>query len=226
MDEHLKHGIVYPTSEPTHRKSAIILDENHILAPGAILYDAFKTDRAIWKILQPSLLLYKIIDVSTAANVNTLQTAQFNVILKNRKLLEKFDARILFIFNSNSVSDSINTVMNGFKLIDSQISSTYDKHEQHIDIMPMLLSSFVILKLQHTHGFASEISKNLIIGMERFSKLDKITCISAPFGNESFLGTVNTGTISNIIGQNNCLFVASMPLVFGCEGAPVYNQYR
>lgn len=229
MDEILKHGIVYPTSETTNRKSAIILDQNHILAPGSILYDSLKNDRAIWKIVQSRLKIYKIIDVSADLNIKTLKKTRFNVILKNKKnVLEKFDAKIVYIFNSNSVSDSINMVMNGFKLIDSQILPQNDKNEG-IDILQLLLSSFVILKLQNNHSFSLncqiKITKNLI-GHEKLSKLDKITCISTPFGNESFFGTINEGTISNIIGHNNCLIVASMPLVFGCEGAPVYDKYR
>lgn len=228
MDEILKHGIVYPTSEPTYRKSAIILDQNHILAPGSILYDSLKNDREIRKIIQSSLLIYKIIDVSADSNVRPLKLTRFNVIIRNQKLLEKFDARILYIFNSNSVSDSINMVMNGFKLIDSQILPENDKHED-FDILQLLLSSFVILKLQNINSFSLICEKKLhkkLISHEKLSKLDKITCISTPFGNESFFGTINEGTISNIIGQNNCLIVASIPLVFGCEGAPLYDKFR
>lgn len=228
MEEILKHGIVYPTSEPTYRKSAIILDRSHILAPGSILFDSLKNNRGIWKIVQSNLLIYQIIEVSAYSNVKTLQLTRFNVILRNKNCLEKFDARILYIFNSNSVSDSINMVMNGFKLIDSQILPPNDKYED-TDILQLLLSSFVILKLQNNHSFSLtceiKITKNLI-SHEKLCKLDKITCISTPFGNESFFGTVNEGTISNITGQNNCLIVASMPLVFGCEGAPVYDKYR
>lgn len=228
MDGILKHGIVYPTSESTYRKSAIILDQCHILAPGSILYDSLKSDREIWKIVQSKLLNYKIIDVSADSNVKTLKSTRFNVILRNQNILEKFDARILYVFNSNSVSDSINMVMNGFKLIDSQILPQNDKYE-NIDILHLLLSSFVILKIQDNRSFSLtceiKVTKNLI-SHEKLSKLDKITCISTPFGNESFFGTVNEGTISNIIGQNNCLIVASMPLAFGCEGAPVYDKYR
>lgn len=71
--------------------------------------------------------------------------------------------------------------------------------------------------------------KNEDIGIFRMNtvkKLENLESISTPFGNECFLNTINVGKVANIFGDNNCLLVASMPLVFGCEGGAIYSSTK
>lgn len=65
-----------------------------------------------------------------------------------------------------------------------------------------------------------------ILRMNNIRKLENLESISTPFGNECFLNTINVGKVANIFGDNNCLLVASMPLVFGCEGGAIYNASK
>lgn len=72
-------------------------------------------------------------------------------------------------------------------------------------------------------------SQNEDIGIFRMNsirKLENLESISTPFGNECFINTINVGKVANIFGDNNCLLVASMPLVFGCEGGAIYNSSK
>lgn len=65
-----------------------------------------------------------------------------------------------------------------------------------------------------------------ILRLNGVRKLENLESISTPFGNECFLNTINVGKVANIFGDNNCLLVASMPLVFGCEGGAIYNSSK
>lgn len=65
-----------------------------------------------------------------------------------------------------------------------------------------------------------------ILRMNGVRKLENLESISTPFGNECFLNTINVGKVANIFGDSNCLLVASMPLVFGCEGGAIYNSSK
>lgn len=65
-----------------------------------------------------------------------------------------------------------------------------------------------------------------ILRLNMVKKMENLESISTPFGNECFLNTINAGKVANIFGDNNCLLVASMPLVFGCEGGAIYNSSR
>lgn len=124
------------------------------------------------------------------------------------------------------------------------------------DLHKLLLSSFVILILSpHKIGASeepylpSDILFNIMnddndidsnaktrstqstedIGILRLStvrKMENLESFSTPFGNECFLNTINVGKVANIFGDNNCLLVASMPLVFGCEGGAIYNSSK
>lgn len=124
------------------------------------------------------------------------------------------------------------------------------------DLHKLLLSSFVILILSpHQIGaneklyLSSDILYNIMndetdigandqtrfaqstedIGILRLNtvkKMENLESFSTPFGNECFLNTINVGKVANIFGDNNCLLVASMPLVFGCEGGAIYNSSK
>lgn len=65
-----------------------------------------------------------------------------------------------------------------------------------------------------------------ILRLNTVKKMENLESISTPFGNECFLNTINSGKVANIFGDNNCLLVASMPLVFGCEGGAIYNSAK
>lgn len=54
-------------------------------------------------------------------------------------------------------------------------------------------------------------------------RLDRIATVTTPFGNEVFFGALNEGSVANVFGRNDCVFVASQHLAAGCEGGAVYN---
>lgn len=124
------------------------------------------------------------------------------------------------------------------------------------DLHKLLLSSFVILLLSpydiddsEKAYLSSDILLNImnddaerelgvkprfkqksenvgILQLNSVKKMENLESISTPFGNECFLNTINVGKVANIFGDNHCLLVASMPLVFGCEGGAIYNSSK
>ena len=52
---------------------------------------------------------------------------------------------------------------------------------------------------------------------------DPVAVISTPFKNLTLFNTYSQGVISNVFGENNCVFLIDVKLSIGCEGSPVFS---
>lgn len=245
MSSMTDHGIIYANADPSNRKSSIIFHNKFILAPGTILTKI--TSTKVRKNIHSHLLTHKLIDSSANSKWKEIRNETYSVIHEDkRKQLQKSSATIAFIFNCKNISESIDSLLDGFQpdLNDGSITHSHDYDD---NLAKVLISCFVILKLGSDTS-AAEIPYHIVnwigsvttaatavpinnrqnehstLAFRRINKLDKIASVSTPFANESFFKTINIGHIANIFGIQNCLLIATVPLVYGCEGGGVYNS--
>lgn len=238
MNQVLHHGIIYGYNEPILRKSCIIFSNRFCIAPASLLLNSFEQIRNEIKTktdydIQRELKANRIIDTRTDQRCYNLSTYKFKVVHEQyNEVLFESDATIVNLFKCRNIWNSFNDILRNFVVRSKQ----NDKNDLH----KLLLSSFVVLRLEAVKGKGHEISSlemfnDIFKKTARYGhhkhwsnfhvrKLENIESVSTPFGNECFLNTINSGRIANIFGDNKCLMVASMPLVNGCEGGAVYSK--
>lgn len=240
MNQKLHHGIIYSDNEPLCRKSCTIFNNRFCLAPASLLLNSFEQIRNEMKIIDDydilrELKVNRIIDTSTDQRSHNLTKYKCTVVHEHNDVLYKSDATIVNLFKCRNIWNSFNDILRNFVI-------RSPKNNRN-DLNKLLLSSFVVLRLKEAMRsetnyapsdiindvFESTIRNRLHENIDTLQyncvrKLENIESISTPFGNECFLNTINVGRIANIIGDNKCLMVASMPLVNGCEGGAVYNK--
>lgn len=188
--------------------SAIIFNSNYALAPITILTDHLTTA----ELQKLDEKLSKINFIQSDSNISNLI---YNITHSNddhRPQLQQCHGRIKYIFKSKLATKSIEEIFKGF-------ASCTD-----------YLCGFVLLEMENRRPNRVPLNIDDIKTMQTVSnrkaikKMDRIYCVSTPFGNRSFFGTIYRGRIANIVGQQGCLLVGSMPLVSGCEGAGIYAE--
>lgn len=220
-----KHCLIYSICSSYHRQSAIIFDGKYILAPGSVIKDIFTKEHCA-PAVRKKLDNFQIVDCSKDQQFQSISANGFTIIHKNsspfgrHEILEKSEATILYIFNCQNIATALKHTLNGFKLNGNEMDE--------LSLEDYLSSCFVILKISNFNESSrnnnSTADIDISIHNEKVAKLDKVYSETTPFGNESFFGTTNLGTVANILPPNDCLMIVSMPLVNGCEGGALYND--
>lgn len=239
MNPKLHHGIIYAENDPLTRKSCVIFNNRHILAPASILMNLFENIRndlqyTVNHDIQRDLKNNRMIDTVVNPIYSSLANYNFKVVQEKNDVLFESDAYIINLFKCRNIWNSFNDILRNFV----PRRETNERNDLH----KLLLSSFVLFRIRNSENtrlqeessasmvftdFAESLTSSYhshsnLVNSKSIQKLENIKSISTPFGNECFLNTVNVGCIANIFGDNKCLLVASMPLVNGCEGGGVY----
>ena len=250
-----QHGIIFAENHPQNRKSAILFQNQYCLAPATVLLNAFneyqnqvrtKSDHDLAK----DLKINRIIDTVNDRRYRCLSKHNYKLIHDRQDSLVSANAKILYIFKCKNIYNSFNDILQGFvaKSFSTTTSITVPTSTVDDDLHKLLLSSFVILTISTTpisdpippldiftkivdsntpHVCTGPKERNVeVFRVSSVKKLENVESISTPFGNECFLNTINVGKVANIFGDSKCLMVASMPLVYGCEGGAVYNRHK
>lgn len=232
------HCIAYADRSWHNRKSAIAFQNSFVLAPASIIFGCLSTKAVNY--VSRKLATFTLVDTNHLADksnrsaiANELRSLHFRIVQKRNDELVTLTAELGYLFNCRSVAESVDTLLDNFEPL--LVEKTRDVVHADADLTTFLLSSFVVLSIgtqNVDHGLgsllrqASRTDSESIARLIRFDqvrKLDDVAIVSTPFTNEVFFGTVNVCKVANVFGADNCLFVASQPLVGGCEGAAVYN---
>lgn len=230
--------IAFPLKNSYNRKSAIIFQNSFILAPAVIIYGCLSS-KAI-KVVSRHLATFTNINAtSTESNVKysetikELRSLRFQIVHKRNNKLITSDAEFCYLFNCRSVSESVDNLLDNFEPL--LVEKKQDEHN-NADLSTFLMSSFVVLSFadqriyQELTDVFTQVSRKDSKSVERLlridevRKLDDLAIVSTPFTNEVFFGNLNVGKVANVFGIDDCLVVASPPLVGGCEGGAVYNR--
>ncbi|KAJ6644562.1 Peroxisomal leader peptide-processing protease [Pseudolycoriella hygida] len=214
-------ALIYPNSDATNKKSAIICDE-YVLTSGTILVNVIQRNK-LQSNVETHLLNRKVI--SGEENQWTkLKDETFSVIHQKDNNLQRRKARLKYLFNSKNIYESVKDILAGFR--------SYKVPFNQIELHQLLVSSFVILQFCDESSLQSNDKSLMTLMTEsanvarNLKKLDTVICVTTPFAHESFFNTVNAAKVANIFGHNNCLSIISAPLVYGCEGGGVYDNKR
>ncbi|KAG4066930.1 hypothetical protein HA402_007678 [Bradysia odoriphaga] len=217
--ENTSHALIYPKSDAANKKSSIVYG-NYILGAGTILTKLVE-EKKLKKNIENRLMTNKVITVKDEEWMS-LKSEIFIVILKNKNDLVRRQARLKYIFNSNTIFESIKDILSGFR--------SYKVPFDQIGFHQLLVSSFVILEFcdnksnQNDDESLIDVMNADADSMESLNKLDTVICVTTPFAHESFFNTVNVSKVANIFGLNKCMLIISAPLVYGCEGGGVYGS--
>ncbi len=215
------HALLYPQSDATNKKSSIVFSE-HIISTGTILMNLVQ-GKKIQKNVEKYLQNNKIILAADNLWMD-LRDEIFMVIHENETDLVRRRARLKYIFNSQSIYESIKDILTGFR--------SYKVPFDEIDFHQLLVSSFVILEfcdnksIKRTEDSLIDAMTDDANSSESLNKLDTVISVTTPFAHESFFKTVNVSKVANIFGSNNSMLIISAPLVYGCEGGGVYNTNK
>lgn len=219
--ENTSHAVIYPKYDAQNKKSSIVYGD-YILSTATILTRLIERKK-LRKSVVNRLVTDKIVTIKDK-EWTSLQSEIFLVILEHEHSLVQRQARLKYIFNSNTIFESIKDILSGFR--------SYKVPFDQIDFHQLLVSSFVILEFCGSKSNQSS-DQSLIDVMnadadlnEPINKLDMVVCQTTPFAHESFFKTVNTSRVANIFGVNRCLLIVSAPLVYGCEGGGVYDSNK
>ncbi|XP_062550609.1 peroxisomal leader peptide-processing protease [Armigeres subalbatus] len=211
-----KNGIIYYHAG-SHKSSAILFNEQFVLTSGlALLQVPFMTREF------KNTAKQRIIRIDAHAELNFLQNLDYRIVLQrdNGNLLEK-KAQIAYVIYSPDIESTIEQQFEGLRF-------TLNGEYCDISKYSLYFSSFVIFQFTDQkvslenleRCFKSEFVEN----STELSLLENIICVTAPFGNEHFINSINFGHVSNLIGKDNCLALLNISSAFGCEGGGIYDK--
>lgn len=223
----IDHAIVYATNTPLNRKSAVTFVGAYALVPASVLIGCHPAKTG--KRLARWLLTGKFVDVhdSSPNAWPELRSLGLRIVHRVGRDIQTSEARIRYVFNCMRISESINSLLDGFQPVvtdDADIGSGYGLEQ-------CALSAFVVLHFGDSNSLsvphlleshADTVRK--VINFSPVRRLDRIAAVTTPFTNEIFFKSVNLGSVSNVFGIDDCLFVASPALVAGCDGGAVFNE--
>lgn len=232
-----EHALIYATRTAFNRQSAIIFTATgYALAPVSVLLHCIPVKTA--KRLSNALLSNQIVDVyardSSTLNDLWAELRHLTLRLVHRpyRTLCTTDARIAYVFNCRNISESVSNLLDGFEPPKKRTDSDFG-------IGLSAMSAFIVLHIGgHVQDDAAARSilrrkfqeavrhekDRSCIRFQTVQRLDPVASVTTPFGNETFFGALNKGSIANVFGRNDCLFVVSQPLAAGCDGGIVYNK--
>lgn len=229
------HAIVHVSQTPHNRRWAVTFDDSHALVPLSVLLGSLtaKTDKR----LAAALLTGQFVNVqNTSPDWRELQELRLCLVHKSKHILQTVDARIRYVFNCANIANAVNQFLDGFE---PMIGSDLKENNQQVSTIGLeqcALSAFVLLELNENDASMKRALPDLIraliskdsttnaIHYRAIQRLDRVATVTTPFSNEVFFRSINVGSVANVFGHNDCLFVASQTLVSGCDGGAVYNE--
>lgn len=229
------HAIVYATGTPQNRRSAVTLAGGHAIVPASVLPAGVLTAK-VGKRLTAALLNGLLVDARDNSWL-ALRALTMRVVQKSAGVLCNTEAIVRFVFNCGNITDSIVGLLDGFEpgAADWRCSNKSSPRGE-FTLGQCELSAFVVLEMLRPsevadqslermfETLASREKSSRVLPMRPVQILDRVASVTTPFTNEVFFKSIHMGSVANVFGTNDCLFVVSQALVAGCDGGAVYNE--
>lgn len=235
----IDHAIAYDTSTPHNRRSAFTLAGRHALVPASVLFGGSLTAQT-GKRLAASLLSGHFVDTHAGGDAwSELRSLKLRLVQKSAGGLYSTDASVRYVFNCANIADAVIGLLDGFEPTTAAAAYSRGFNQSTTSAFGMgqcELSAFVVLDMQQEAGGIDHSLERMLESMIRREKdahtvhirqvqrLDRVASVTTPFTNEVFFESINMGSVANVFGTNDCLFVVSQALVAGCDGGAVYNE--
>ncbi|XP_053674107.1 peroxisomal leader peptide-processing protease [Anopheles nili] len=213
----LEHGTIFCTTGE-HKASAIFLNENIVITSGLILGD---NEEYATK-LSETVSNCPVVDVSKLPDLQEISQLDFRVVSKHNCVLREQAVKAYYIVYSQRVKECLENILDGLQIC-------FNGETRPIRAYNTLYASLIILSTNSSSVASWEHIKLKLNNLkppccDSPKLLEKVVTVSTPFGNESFLNTINVGHITNIFGEQDCVLLLNNHLSFGCQGGAVYNH--
>lgn len=223
------HAIVYTTKTPLNRKSAVTFVGAFALVPASVLIGSLSAK--IGKRLARWMITGKFVDVLVSEQHDwpELRSLELRIVHRIGRDIRTSEARVRYVFNCMNIFDSVNSLLDGL-----QPAITDDANvgpDVGYGLEQCSLSAFVVLHFGESiaasvpsllESHADTVRK--VVNFWPIRRLDRIAAVTTPFTNEIFFKSINLGSVSNVFGTDDCLFVVSPALVAGCNGGAIFNE--